>query len=79
MAMSMSMAMAMAMASDDAMFISKPSKVLASSVPKCVGVGGREAEIGPRGVNPRRERGVVAAPNSHTSQIVMSRGHIARS
>ena len=78
MTMSMAMAMATTMASDDAMFISKPSKVFASSVQKRMGVGGRQAEIGPRGVNPPRERGAVAAPNSHTSEAAMARVHIAR-
>ena len=77
MAMSMAMAMATTMASDDVMIISDPSNVFASSVQKRVGVGGREVEIRPRGVNPPRERGAVAAPNSHASEVVMSRVHIA--
>ena len=79
MAMAMAMAMATTMASDDVMIISDPAKVFASRVPKRVSVGGREAEIRPRGVNPRRQRQAAAASNSHTGEVVMSRVHIARS
>ena len=75
MAMAMAMVMATTMASDDAMIISDP----ASRVPKRVSVGGREAEIRPRGVNPPRQRQAAAASNSHTGEVVMSRVHIARS
>ena len=79
MAMAMAMAMATTMGSDDVMLISEPSKVFASSVPKRVSVGGREAEIRPRGVNPLRERAAVEPRNSHTGEVVASRVHIARS
>jgi hypothetical protein len=79
MAMAMAMAMATTMASDDATIISDPSKAFARRVPKRVRVGGREAEILARGMNPPRERATAAAPNSHTGEIVMSRVHIARS
>ena len=52
----MAMAMAMAMSDDDVTFIPEPSEVYPSSVRKRVGVGGREAENGARGVGSRRER-----------------------
>ena len=79
MAMAMAMAMATTMASDDATIISDPSKAFARRVPKRVRVGGREAEIRARGMNPPRERDAAAAPNLHTGEVVMARVHIARS
>ena len=49
-----------------------------SSVQKRVGVGGREAENGARGVGSRREREHAEQPRLVAREVVMSHGQIAR-
>ena len=49
-----------------------------SSVQKRVGVGGREAENGTRGVGSRHEHEHAEQPCLATGEVVMSHGEIAR-